>query len=285
MTGSVSITALRILRENLRRSTVLHRRRPALGRSLYRFTLWSIAATVGVSTLLAWSKHRDLGVSVLLWTLPVILLYLIFVRGNLILLRRPGGEAVRRFQLANALTAIRFFLVPSILVLLYGGERWWGLSVYIAAACTDIADGAVARRFDQETELGIILDPVGDIVSTAAVFTYLWHEGIVPSWLFILLVIRYAQFFAGLGVLSVLEIAPKLRATTAGKVVGVVQAIGIVILLTSTVFPGGLPYGTIRAWLPPVLGAAFCSVIVSQTVIGLRAVRARRGRSASGEGS
>jgi phosphatidylglycerophosphate synthase len=227
---------------------------------------------------------RDLGISVLLWTLPVIVLYTAFVRCNLILLRRHGGRPAERFELANALTAVRFFLVPCVLVLLYGDERLWGLIVYIAAAATDIADGVVARRLGQETDLGVMLDPVGDIVSTAAVFTYLFHRGIVPSYLFAILIIRYLQFFVGLGVLTMLGVPPRFKATVAGKVVGVVQAIGIVILLAGTVFPGGRSYGTIRAWLLPVLGAAFCSVIISQTVIGLRAVRERGLRSADGQG-
>jgi cardiolipin synthase len=226
----------------------------------------------------------DLGLTVLYWTLPVIALYVTFVRCNLTLLRDLNGEPVDRLELANTLTAVRIFLVPPVLVFLFKDRAPWGLILYIVAAGTDVADGIVARRYDQETALGVILDPVGDVISTAAVFTFLWATGIVPTWLYAVLVIRYTQFFMGMAVLALFGIPLKLNATAAGKVVGVVQAVGIVILLASTVFPRWLPYDTIREYLLPVLGIAFCSVIASQTVIGLRAVYARHDRSANGQG-
>ncbi|HUV37655.1 MAG TPA: DUF4388 domain-containing protein, partial [Patescibacteria group bacterium] len=121
--------------------------------------------------------------------------------------------------------------------------------------------------------------------STAAVFAFFWYRDIVPTWLFTVLVIRYVQFFAGLAVLALFGMTPKLSATPAGKAVGVIQAIGIVILLASTIFPGKLPFGAMHGYLVAVLGCAFCWVIVSQTVIGWRAVRERGARTKNRQGS
>ncbi len=216
-----------------------------------------------------------------LWTLPAVVLYIVFVRFNCALLRDPDGRQVESLQFANSLTAIRIFLVPPMLVLLFGGELLWGMIIYVIAACTDATDGIAARRLRQETVLGLVLDPVGDIVSTAAVFVFLWYREVVPTWLLVILVIRYAQFLIGLAVLALFGLAPKLSATPAGKVVGVVQAIGIVILLASTMFPGRMPFTAIRGSLLLVLGTAFCSVIVSQMAIGWRAVKARGVRTAN----
>ncbi len=225
-----------------------------------------------------------IGVGMIVWTTPFIALYTVFVLCNLQLVSAPGGEAVGSIQLANVITSVRIFLVPPIVVLLVEGALLSGMILYIIAACTDVIDGIVARRLNQETYLGVLLDPVGDIVSTAAVFGFLWHTGIVPTWLFVVLVVRYVQFFAGIAVLTMAGMMPALRATTAGKAVGVVQATGIVILLASIVFPEALPFDTIRKYLLPVLGVAFCSVIVSQTVIGWRAVKARGVNAAKGQG-
>jgi cardiolipin synthase len=283
-TGSASIRGFKALHDNLRRSKDFYRRHRSLGRSVYRLVWCSVAVLVCTSIVLSMSGSTAIGVAMLVWTVPVIAIYAVFVLCNLQLVRNPGGEPAGSIQLANVITSVRIFLVPPIVVLLVEGALLSGMILYLFAACTDIADGIVARRLNQETSLGIVLDPVGDIVSTAAVFGFLWHEGIVPTWLFVVLVIRYAQFFAGLAVLTMTGMMPALRATTAGKVVGVVQATGIVILLASIVFPGALPFATIHEYLLPVLGIAFCSVIVSQTVIGWRAVKARGAHAANGQG-
>ncbi len=273
--GSALIKGFTAFRENVGRSAEIYRRRPSISKSVSRLVWWFVAILSCASFLVGLLIDAGLGIAMLLWTLPVITLYIVFVRFNCTLLRDPDGRPVERIQLANILTAIRIFLVPTMLVLLFGGELLWGMILYVVAACTDVADGVVARRLGQETALGLVLDPVGDIVSTAAVFVFLWYREVIPTWLLVVLIIRYAQFFIGLMVLALFGLAPKLSATPAGKVVGVVQAAGIVILLASTIFPDRMLFIAIRGYLLMVLGTAFCSVIVSQTVIGWRAVKAR----------
>ena len=110
-------------------------------------------------------------------------------------------------------------------------------------------------------------------MATIAVFTWLFIGGRVPSWLFALLVARYVQFFAGLAILSLTGRLPKLHATLVGKVAGVVQGAIIMFLLLRTAFGDPARLESYDNILFPVLGAVFLSVIVSQTAIGLRAVR------------
>ena len=117
-----------------------------------------------------------------------------------------------------------------------------------------------------------MLDPVGDIMLTLALFLFLFLQGTVPLWLFALLVVRYVQFFVGLASLAMLDAVPRLKATTAGKVVAVIQAIGILTLLAGTLFRLPLPVEMFRIYVYLVLGIAFSYVIASQTVIGLRAL-------------
>ena len=222
---------------------------------------------------LALAGMPGLSVGIVLWTLPVIGVFTIFSLRNMHLFRRPDGSEVCRFEAANILTAMRIFLVPPVLVLLNHGYTMQGAILWLSAELTDVADGFVARRFKQETDFGLMIDPVGDIMATIAVFTWLFISGRVPSWLFALLVARYVQFFAGLAILSLTGRLPKLRATIAGKATGVVQAAIIMFLLLRAALgdpPRLVSYDYI---LFPVLGAAFLSVIVSQTAIGLRAVR------------
>lgn len=273
--GSASIKGFNVFRENVRKSTEIYHRSRPLRRSIIRLA-WGFVATLFCASLaIGILVDRGLGIDLLIWTLPAVVLYFVFVRFNLTLLRNPGGRPVESLRLANVLTAVRIVLVPPLLVLLVRGELVCGTIIYIVAAFTDIADGVVARRLRQETALGLALDPVGDIVSTAAVIAFLWYRHIVPTWLFVLLTVRYAQFFLGLAALALFGMVPKLSATPAGKVVGVVQAVGIVIFLASMMFPGRLSIEAIAAYLVMVLGVAFGVVIVSQTIIGWRAVRMR----------
>lgn len=171
------------------------------------------------------------------------------------------------------LTAVRIFLVPPTIVMLAGGRVLAGSIVYAIGALTDVADGIVARRRGGETVYGVMLDPFGDILSTFAVFTWLYLAGDVPGWLYALLALRYVEFFAGLAGLALAGRLPRLEATAAGKAAGVVQSAGIVILLGRRVAPGlGIDEAVDRV-LIPLLGAAFAAVIVSQTLIGVRALR------------
>ncbi len=222
---------------------------------------------------LAATRSVWLAVDLVLWTIPVIGAFTIFSLRNMKLFRRPDGREVCRFEAANALTAVRIFLVPPVLVLLNHGYMMQGAILWLIAELTDVADGFVARRFRQETDFGLMLDPVGDIMATISVFTWLFVSGMVPSWLFALLVARYVQFFAGLAILSLTRRLPKLHATTAGKAAGVVQGAIIMFILLRTALGDPERLTSYDHILFPVLGAAFLSVIVSQTAIGLRAVR------------
>ncbi|HUL14575.1 MAG TPA: CDP-alcohol phosphatidyltransferase family protein, partial [Terriglobales bacterium] len=77
-------------------------------------------------------------------------------------------------NLPNALTLLRIFFVPLLIVVLLTKspniEPWgfpihfevWGVLILLAAAATDWADGYVARRRQQITTLGILLDPIAD---------------------------------------------------------------------------------------------------------------------------
>ncbi len=245
----------------------------ALKGSILRFVAVVVAVLAASVLAMVLSGKAGLSVALLIWTVPVVAAFTVFSLANTRLFRRPDGRRVCRFEAANSLTAIRIFLVPPVLVLLEQGYLIQGAVLWLVAELTDVADGFVARRFAQETEFGVMVDPVGDIMATIAVFTWLFLSGRVPSWLYALLVARYVQFFAGLAILALMGRLPRLRATAAGKVAGVVQGTIIMFLLLRAALGDTASLSSRDDILFPVLGAAFLSVIVSQTAIGLKAVR------------
>jgi cardiolipin synthase len=81
----------------------------------------------------------------------------------------------------NLLTFLRMALIPVFASLLYYGYTGWGLVVFMAAGISDGIDGFVARRFNQESELGTILDPIADKLLMTTAFLILTMPNIFPS--------------------------------------------------------------------------------------------------------
>ncbi|MBN8626200.1 MAG: CDP-alcohol phosphatidyltransferase family protein, partial [Planctomycetes bacterium] len=65
-------------------------------------------------------------------------------------------------NLANWLTLLRLCLVPVVILAII--QNWWQIAfaAFAVAGVSDAVDGFVARRFNQMSELGALLDPVAD---------------------------------------------------------------------------------------------------------------------------
>jgi len=181
---------------------------------------------------------------------------------------------------ANKLTIARFLLVPPLLFLIAGDRFAAALIVYIICVATDVADGFVARWRNERTQFGTVMDPLADIFSTGTVFAVLLAKDYIPLWVFVLLMIRYGMLFAGTTVLFFTGGPLEFHATPVGKIVGVLQA-SAVILIVGFALSGMELDPTAQNFLFAFLGLIFCSVIVSQLVLGARIVIKRRIRVGS----
>lgn len=123
--------------------------------------------------------------------------------------------------LANAFTLLRLILVPVLVVLLHQGSYAWALALFVFAGLTDAADGFVAKRYNQVTELGKVLDPLADKALAVALYVTLAWLGWVPFWLVVAVVARDVIIVSGAllyhYLTSGLEVAPTLlsKANTA----------------------------------------------------------------------
>lgn len=93
-------------------------------------------------------------------------------------------------HLPNALTVLRLLLIGPILLLLYHAEYQYAFLVFFIAGLTDGLDGWLARRFQWQSELGSILDPLSDKLIIACSFVALALIGSLPWWLVILVFSR-----------------------------------------------------------------------------------------------
>ena len=104
------------------------------------------------------------------------------------------GEASglsRVWTIPNILSMLRLAGVPLFLWLVLGPEAdAWALAVLMISGVTDFLDGYLARRLDQFSNLGEILDPVADRLYILAVVIGLALRDIIPWWVAIILPLR-----------------------------------------------------------------------------------------------
>lgn len=97
------------------------------------------------------------------------------------------------WTIPNAISALRLLGVPLFLWLVLGPEAdAWALAVLVVSGVTDWLDGWLARRWDQRSVVGQILDPVADRLYILAVVVGLGWREIIPWWLALSLPLRDA---------------------------------------------------------------------------------------------
>ena len=100
-------------------------------------------------------------------------------------------EASRVWTVPNIISVVRLAGVPLFLWLVLGPEAdAIALVVLMVAGFTDFLDGWLARRLDQYSRLGEILDPVADRLYILAVVIGLFLRDIIPWWVAIALPLR-----------------------------------------------------------------------------------------------
>ena len=96
----------------------------------------------------------------------------------------------RVLTVPNLLSFLRLALVPVFLWLIVDGYDAWALLVLAVSSLTDFLDGWIARRFNQITRLGQLLDPAADrLYIFAALIGLAWRE-LVPWWIVVVVVGR-----------------------------------------------------------------------------------------------
>jgi CDP-diacylglycerol--glycerol-3-phosphate 3-phosphatidyltransferase len=142
-------------------------------------------------------------------------------------------------NLPNAITAVRIFLVPLLVVVLltnFEGRLIFGVrkeligaAIFALASITDWLDGYLARRRKQVTAFGQMIDPIADKLLTSAAFISLIQMGLAPAWMVAVIIGRE------LAVTTLRSIAYArgvvIPASQLGKVKMVAQVVAILALI------------------------------------------------------
>ena len=188
----------------------------------------------------------------------------------------PAGApatTTRIVNLPNALTLLRVLFVPLIAWLLWqsadGDEasRDAAALLFVVAALTDLADGAIARRYGLITTFGKIADPIADKALTGVALIGLSLLGQLPWWVTVVILVREV----GVTLLRfwVLEHGV-IPASRGGKGKTLVQTIAIAMYLAD------LPWAWWDVTRMLVMGVALVLTVVTGVDYAVRAWMLRR---------
>ncbi len=90
-------------------------------------------------------------------------------------------------NIPNVLTMIRVVLIPVFIALYCNGQAVPAFCVYVAACVTDALDGHLARKLNQITSFGKLMDPLADKLMQLSMMFCLAGTGYIPWWALIVL--------------------------------------------------------------------------------------------------
>jgi CDP-diacylglycerol---glycerol-3-phosphate 3-phosphatidyltransferase len=155
-----------------------------------------------------------------------------------------------KINLPNALTLLRIFLVPFLVVVLltkFDGRETVGLIIFLTAVATDFFDGWLARRRGEITTLGALLDPIADKLLISAAFISLVELGLAPAWMVVVVIGRE---FAVSGLRSIASgRGVVIAASVWGKLKMFTQIAAVSLLILALRHDGFALPGRIALWL------------------------------------
>ena len=99
-----------------------------------------------------------------------------------------------KFNVPNLLTVIRIFMAPVFLVFLMAESLphhfLWAFILFVVASITDSIDGNLARKNNQVTNLGKLLDPLADKMLTTAALLGFMQYGFCNIWVLMIVLTR-----------------------------------------------------------------------------------------------
>lgn len=249
---------------------------PGAVRSLWAVALGFFAAAFVGAAALALLDDRHLAYDFFLYTSLCTLVTFVLVSFHVGMLRDEDGYRLSAVNVPTALTLLRVVLMPGITLLLLERRFALAFAMFLLASLTDIADGWVARRWNQATQLGKVLDPLVDIVFNLSLFAALCLAHLLPTWVFLVAAVRYGILLVGAAYLYLFVGPVRVHSTLFGRLTGLVMAalVGLLTLLESV-------NGALAERLAPLtevaLGVLLSATVLQVVVLGWFNLRIMRG--------
>ena len=164
---------------------------------------------------------------------------------------------IPRKHIANALSLLRVLVAPPTAYSIVN-EQWLLASLLIVLAIlSDFADGYLARRFDNASPGGGLLDHSCDAIFVSSSLFALAYSGTIPVLLPILVVLSFAQYVLDSNVLA----GHALRSNRLGRNNGIAYY--------ALVCVGVIPHLVAPTLLPPLLLIALTWLVIASTLLSM----------------
>ena len=138
----------------------------------------------------------------------------------------------------NLLSVIRIIMIPVFAVLFYNDQKVIAVIILALSGLTDLFDGKIARKFNQISELGKILDPVADkltqiTIAAMLLIDFLGAENKIINacgWVFVVFLVKEAVMIVGGLTMLLMNIKPG-AAEIWGKLATVVFYVNMTIII------------------------------------------------------
>lgn len=158
----------------------------------------------------------------------------------------------------NLLTLVRFILVPVYLLIFFSeiplpSRLYWAIGVILLAGLTDVVDGYLARRNNQVTQMGAMLDPLADKLMLIAIFLSLLFSGKITFWA------AFAILFRDFGMIVYGAIVHfQGRKTVPANFFGKMTTVLFYLVLFMVMF--GVQYASVMLWV--VIGLSYITTLI-----------------------
>jgi cardiolipin synthase (CMP-forming) len=182
---------------------------------------------------------------------------------------KEGQQAAsdRILTVPNLLSLARIAVLPVVYVDLVGGRLLRALVLLLVFASTDWFDGYLARRFDQITKLGTLLDPISDRILFVVVGIGFVVAELLPLWALLLLLVRDVGVLVVGGVLLLRGARPP-AVTRIGKVATFGLMLAFPLFLLAAILGEGAtdpqPVVQVIAWVAYLANTALYYVAAGQ---------------------
>ena len=174
----------------------------------------------------------------------------------------------RIITVPNLLTVFRMVLIPVFVSLLFYQRFLLALGIFVLAGITDGLDGLLARRFDQKSQLGTILDPIADKLMLVTAFVVLSMRSVfpqplpshlpVPFWVTVAVISRDVFILVGAAAINIVTGFRGFRPSMLGKINTTVQIFAIAAIMFAASFPYATGY-----YLPTIYATVFTFAVLS----------------------
>ena len=174
----------------------------------------------------------------------------------------------RIITVPNLLTVFRMVLIPVFVSLLFYQRFLLALGIFVLAGITDGLDGLLARRFNQKSQLGTILDPIADKLMLVTSFVVLSMRSVfpqplpshlpVPFWVTVAVISRDVFILVGAAAINIVTGFRGFRPSMLGKINTTVQIFAIAAIICAASVPFGSGW-----YLPTIYTTVFALAVLS----------------------